>query len=124
MFKISTEPEFESDEFTQSTSKSIVDARQSTSRQSENSSLLSTPNVIKISNLSPKTDESGRSSKRTKRLKRLRSKKKRLKTKNQNNSTISPNESINIDVNIQDVTLKRTLTKKNFFKKKKLKVNS
>ncbi|XP_025413250.1 zinc finger CCHC domain-containing protein 7-like isoform X2 [Sipha flava] len=121
---ISTEPEFESDEFTQSTSKSIVDARQSTSRQSENSSLLSTPNVIKISNLSPKTDESGRSSKRTKRLKRLRSKKKRLKTKNQNNSTISPNESINIDVNIQDVTLKRTLTKKNFFKKKKLKVNS
>lgn len=121
VFQISTEPESESNEFAQSTSTSKVEARQSTSMKSETST-SSTPNLKKISNQSPKTDESGKSKKATKKLKRL-SKKKHLKTKNQNSLTTSPNESINIDVNIQDVTLKRTLTKRNFFKKKKLSVN-
>lgn len=118
MLQISTE----SDEFAQSTSKSNVEARQSTSRKPETSLTSSTPNVK--SNQSSKSEESTKSKRAAKRLKRLRSKKKHLKTKNQNSFSISPNESINIDVNIQDVTLKRTLTKKNFFKKKKLSVNS
>lgn len=85
---------------------------------------MSTPNVKEIrDNRSLKSGESGKSNK-NKRLLRLRAKKRHSKAKNQNNLTISNNESINIDVNIQDVVLKRTLTKKNFFKKKKLSVNN
>lgn len=89
--------------------------------RSDTSSPLLTPNVSKTNYKSPKTDESGKSGK-SKKLKRLWSKNKHSK----NNLKISDHESdsINIDFNIQDVTLNRTLTKRNFFKKKKLCVNS
>lgn len=123
MFQISTAPEPESNKFAQSTSRSNtsnIESRQSTTRKSE-SSLTLTPNVKEISKNSPKSVDSGKS----KKAKRLQAKaKKHLKNKNKSNLTISDNESINIDVNIQDVTLQRTLTKRNFFKKKKLSVNN
>lgn len=118
MFQTSTEPEPESNEFAQSTYRSNVEeTRQSTPRKSETSSAFSTPNNRQINKTTPKTDDSSKS----KKLKRLRDKKRFSKNKNHSNLTVSDNESINIDVNIQDVTFKRTLTKKNFIKKKKIK---
>lgn len=121
MFQISTAQEPECNEFAQSPSNLNVESRQSTA----SSSIMSTPNVKEIRDKkNPKTSESSKSKKSNKRLLRLRAKKKHSKAKNQNNLIISNNESINIDVNIQDVVMKRTLTKKNFFKKKKLSVNS
>lgn len=116
---ISTAPEPESNEFAQSTSRSNTESRKSTTRKSE-SSLTLTPNVKEKSKNSPKSVDSGK----TKKAKRLQAKAKHSKNKKKSNLTISDNESINIDVNIQDVTLQRTLTKRNFFKKKKLSVNS
>uniref|UniRef100_A0A2S2P5W0 Zinc finger CCHC domain-containing protein 7 n=1 Tax=Schizaphis graminum TaxID=13262 RepID=A0A2S2P5W0_SCHGA len=117
---ISTAPEPESNKFAQSTSRSNTESRQSSTSKSESSSTLLSPIVKQISKNSPKSVDSGKS----KKAKRLQSKIKHSKTKNQSNLSTSDNESINIDVNIQDVTLKRTLTKRNFFKKKKLNVNS
>lgn len=119
MFQISTAPEPESNEFAQSTSRSNTESRQSTTRKSESSSTL-TPNIKEKIKNSPKSVDSGK----TKKAKRLQAKAKHSKNKNKSNLTISDNEPINIDVNIQDVTLQRTLTKRNFFKKKKLSVNS
>lgn len=121
ILQISTAPEPENYEFAQSTSRSNVETIQSTTKRSETSLQLLTPNGRKTSHKSPKTDESGKS-KQVKRLHphRLRSKKKYSKN---NLSMNTDSEPINIDVNIQDVTLKRTLTKRNFFKKKKLSVN-
>lgn len=120
MFQISTAPGPESNEFAQSTSRSNIKVKKC-SRKSEASSTISTPNVKEIVNSnSPKMDEF-KKSKKSKFTHRERAKKKRSKTKSESNVSISNNESINIDVNIQDVTLKRTLTKKNFFKRKKIK---
>lgn len=118
MFQISTSPECRSGEFAQSASRFNVDEVQYTPRKV--SSAPSTPNVRELNNRSFKTEESGKS-KKAKRLQRLRGKKRYSKTKNPSNLTTF-DESINIDVNIQDVTLKRTLTKKNFFKKPKFSV--
>lgn len=79
-----------------------------------------TPKVREfISMRTPKTNESGKS-KNQRWLQQSRSKKRHSNTNNESN-LVSGNESINIDVNIQDVTLKRSLTKKNFFKRKKIK---
>lgn len=120
MFQISTSPERRSGEFAQSTSRFNIEEIQFTPRKA--SSAPSTPSVRELNNRSFRTEESGKS-KKAKRLQRLRGKKKHhLRTKNHNNLTTSDHESINIDVNIQDVTLKRTLTKKNFFKKPKFSV--
>lgn len=117
MFQISTAPEPESNEFAQSTSRSNTDFRQSTTNS--NSSLTLTPYIKHMSKNIPKSVDSGKS----KRAKRLQAKAKHSKNKNKSNLTISDNESINIDVNIQDVTVQRTLKKKKFFRKKKLNVN-
>lgn len=120
MFQISTAPEPESNEFAQSTSRSNFKVETFT-RKSETSSTSSTPYNKDIVNYkSPKTDES-KKSKKAKFIQRERKKKRHSKTKSESNISIPNNESINIDVNIQDVTLKRTLTKKNFFKRKKIK---
>lgn len=124
MFQISTAPE--DNESTQSTSKSNFDAntKQSTKRKSETLSRPLSPGVKETINQSPKTDKSGmKSSKRVKLLKPVQLLESNEKSPiNKNNLTISDNESITIDANIQDVTVERTLTKKHFFKKKKFKI--
>lgn len=120
LFQISTAPE--DSEFVQSTSNSNcnVNLGQSTKRKSETLSRPFTPEVQEISINCPKTDKSvKRKLKRAKRLKPkqlLQSNEK--SSKNKNNVTLSDNEPININVNIQDVTVERTLTKKHFIKKK------
>lgn len=122
MFQTSTLPERRSGDFAQSTSGFNVDKVLYTPRKT--SSAPSTPNVIELNNKSFKTNEFGKS-KKAKRLQRLREKKRHSKIKNHNNMSLTTsdnNESINIDVNIQDVSVKRTLTKKNFFKKHKFSV--
>lgn len=120
---ISTAPEPENNEFAQSTRRSNVEKRHSTMQKF--SSAPSTPNIRDLSNKSIRTDESGKC-KKAKRLQRLRVKKKKHSNKspvNKNNTPTTPaNESINIDVNIQDVTVKHSLTKKKFLKKKKFSV--
>jgi len=97
----------------------LDDSYQSNSRKSETSFKSSIVDIRNRSySCSPKTDDTGKS-KRQKRLKRLRAKKRHSKTKNSNNLSISENETIDINVNIQDVVEKRTLKKKSFFKKNK-----
>lgn len=121
MFQISTAPEPESQEFAQSTSRSNSKVKESTPRKSETPSSPSTPKARdKISIKSPKTKESGKS-KKAKRLQKFQGLKRHSKTESEINLTNPDNKSINIDVNIQDVILKRTLTQKNFFKRKKIK---
>jgi len=111
-------PEHERNEFAQSTSRSTLHINKFTTRMSEMST-PSTPNFWKSScNKSLKANYSGKS-KKAKRLKRQQEKKRHSTSTNPSNSSVSKNESINIDVNIQDVVLKRTLTKKNFIKNKK-----
>lgn len=95
----------------------MEETSQSTPRKSETSSAFSTPNDRKKNKITPKTDSSSKS----KKIKRLRGKKRFSKTRNHSNLTVSDNDSINIDVNIQDVSYKRTLTKKQFIKQKKIK---
>ncbi|VVC31407.1 Zinc finger, CCHC-type [Cinara cedri] len=116
---ISTIPE--GDELLQSTSKSNckVTLAQSTKRKSETISRPLTPEVKEISNESPITDKSVKMShKRAKRLKSIQLLQSNVKN-SKNNVTIPDNQAINIDVNIQDITVERTLTKKHFMKKKK-----
>lgn len=120
MFQISTAPK--DNESTQTTSKSNfeVKVRLSTKRKSETLSRPSSPGVREIINKSPKTEKSGKKSKRVKHLKPIQTLQSSEKSFiNKNNLTISDNESITIDANIQDVTVERTLTKKHFYKRKK-----
>lgn len=111
-------PEHERNEFAQSTSRSTLHISRFTTSMSEIST-PSTPDFRKSScNKSLKTSDSGKS-KKAKRLKRQQEKKRHSTSTNLSNLSVSKNESINIDVNIQNVVLKRTLTKKNFIKNKK-----
>lgn len=77
--------------------------------------------IISPNNLNNSESKKFIDKKASKRLHRLRAKKKHSKKKKKLSVSCDDNESINIDVNIQDVTLKRTLTKKNFLKNKKIK---
>lgn len=88
--------------------------------RSETSPVMLTPNVKNTSYTNSKTDELGKSRK----VKRLRHQLQSKKFSKNNLSMNTKSDSLNIDVNIQDVLLKRTLTKRNFFKKKKLSIDS